>query len=189
MLEEQLIRKVAFDLTRKEGWNNVTFTKIARIKKLNKDVIENLYGPKIEIIKSLIREINRDSLNSVELDLNSSPRDHLFDLLMAHFDRSMPYQDILGPIIANQILKPCEMKDILLEILTSLTLLLKATNISTSGISGKMRIKGLLIIYVNSFRVWLKDSNPDLAKTMATLDHGLRQAEKISLFLWPSPKA
>ena len=184
MLEEELIRKAAFNLTRTDGWNNVTFEKISKVTNLDTDEIKKFYGSKIDIVKSLIREVTKDSLNSIELDLNNSPRDHLFDLLMAHFDRLMPYKDILGPIISAEVVKPCEMKDLFLEVVSSMRLLLKATNISTSGISGKLRIKGLFIIYINSFRVWLKDSSSDLAKTMATLDHGLIQAEKFSKFLW-----
>ena len=43
-----------------------------------------------------------------------------------------------------------------------------------------LRVKGLGVIYLMVFRVWLTDDSADLSRTMATLDSRLRQAEQFS---------
>ena len=55
----------------------------------------------------------------------------------------------------------------------------KISNISTHGIKGNLKIKGLLVIYFSSFLVWTKDNTNSLEKTMTALDKNLNQAEKI----------
>ena len=39
--------------------------------------------------------------------------------------------------------------------------------------------KELALVYLNALRVWLADDTEDMAKTMAALDRGLRQAEML----------
>ena len=41
-----------------------------------------------------------------------------------------------------------------------------------------MIIKGLFIIYIATFLVWIKDETKSLEKTMTSLDKNLDQAEK-----------
>ena len=43
-----------------------------------------------------------------------------------------------------------------------------------------LRVKGLGVIYLMVFRVWLTDDTADLSRTMAALDSRLRQAEQFS---------
>ena len=57
--------------------------------------------------------------------------------------------------------------------------MLEAAGVSVSGVFGAARVKGLVVVYANAFRVWLNDSTEDMAKTMAALDKGLRLAERM----------
>jgi ubiquinone biosynthesis protein COQ9 len=59
----------------------------------------------------------------------------------------------------------------------------KFTKISSTGIIGQMKIKGIFIIYISSFLVWIKDDSPSLEKTMKSLDNYLDQAGKILKFI------
>jgi hypothetical protein len=55
--------------------------------------------------------------------------------------------------------------------------MLETARISSSGMKGLIRTKGLAAIYLATLRVWLKDDSPDMAKTMASLDGYLRRVE------------
>jgi len=46
-----------------------------------------------------------------------------------------------------------------------------------------VRTKGLAVLYLAAMRAWLSDDSADLARTMAVLDRGLRQAEAAIRFL------
>ena len=53
------------------------------------------------------------------------------------------------------------------------------TNISQKGVSGRLNIKGILLIYIASFFTWMKDDSISLEKTMITLDKNLDYAGSI----------
>ena len=57
--------------------------------------------------------------------------------------------------------------------------MLEAARLSTSGCRGRLRVKGLMAIYLATLRVWLRDETNDLAKTMAALDGQLRRVEAL----------
>ena len=63
-----------------------------------------------------------------------------------------------------------------------MALILSAAGLSTSGLFGKLRIHGLLLIYTNAFRIWLLDDSPDFGKTMAVIDQDLHKAEFLMSF-------
>ena len=55
----------------------------------------------------------------------------------------------------------------------------KNANVSTSGLLGRINIKGILIIYFSTFLIWIKDDTDSLEKTMNSLDQNLDKAEKL----------
>ena len=57
--------------------------------------------------------------------------------------------------------------------------MLEAAGISSSGIVGILRVKGLILIYMRSLKVWLNDDSQDLSETMATLDRDLARADRL----------
>ena len=69
------------------------------------------------------------------------------------------------------------------DILESIVLMISYTNISCKGVLGHLKIKGILVIYISSFLVWMKDDSPSLEKTMTALDNYLNQAGKILNFV------
>ena len=57
--------------------------------------------------------------------------------------------------------------------------MLEAAGVSSSGLFGALRVKGLAMIYAEAYRVWLGDDSKDMAKTMATLDRALGRVERL----------
>ena len=62
----------------------------------------------------------------------------------------------------------------------SMAAMLETARISSSGVKGLVRTKGLAAIYLATLRVWLRDESPDMAKTMASLDGYLRRVEGLA---------
>ncbi len=62
----------------------------------------------------------------------------------------------------------------------SMAWMLEAAGLSSSGLCGRLRARGLALIHLNAFRVWLDDDSSDMAPTMAALDKGLCKAEKVA---------
>ena len=55
----------------------------------------------------------------------------------------------------------------------------KLSNIQTKGITGVIKLKGLIVIFFSTFLAWVKDDSHSLDKTMTVLDKYLMQAENI----------
>ena len=61
--------------------------------------------------------------------------------------------------------------------------MLEGAGLSAAGITGALRVKVLLGVWTATVRVWLRDEDPDLGRTMAALDRNLRRADGLgSLF-------
>jgi len=56
-------------------------------------------------------------------------------------------------------------------------------NISVRGLSGQLRLKGILIIYCSTFLIWMTDDSASLEKTMISLDNNLDKAGSILKFI------
>ena len=134
-----------------------------------------------------------DAASAASRDNNAddSPRDRLFDILMRRFDVLAPYKLGLAAILRDMPRDPFAGLCHLRRLRRSMTAMLEAAGIPSDGCGGQIRAKALAVIYANAVRVWLNDDSPDMAKTMAALDNGLAQAEKLAAIVWPTqaPKA
>ena len=61
--------------------------------------------------------------------------------------------------------------------------MLAAARIHKGGPLGRIAIKGVEFVYLETMRVWLDDDDPGLARTMAALDRSLRRGERAMQWL------
>lgn len=183
MINEEIILKAAMKLGKEEGWRWVTLTKIAKITGLEEIDIKKKYGSKAEILSNFSKEIDSTVVNNAEKNSTDSPRDYLFELLMARFDALLPYKSEIQSIICDQIFEPKDFNLFLNDRTNSMALILQAAGLPTSGFFGKLRIHGLLLIYTIAFRIWLLDDTPDFGKTMASINENLRKAESFMTYV------
>jgi len=98
--------------------------------------------------------------------------------LMRRFDAMKPERAALRRITRGLSCDPLVAVLSGPALLRSMAWMLEASGISTTGPAGRLRVKGLTVIYLDVLRTFLGDETPDLAKTMAALDRRLRQAER-----------
>jgi ubiquinone biosynthesis protein COQ9 len=55
--------------------------------------------------------------------------------------------------------------------------------VSTAGVRGELRVRGLVAVWLWTVRAWRADETEDLAHTMAALDTALRRAEQAAEWL------
>ncbi len=115
-------------------------------------------------------------------------RDRLFDLLMRRIDgfqaeragvqavlRALPFMPVTA--IALGVATQCAMAK-----------MLTAAGLSASGPRGLLRIKGLLGVWLWTFRAWERDESADLSATMAALDVALQRAEQLAATIGDVPR-
>ncbi len=172
----------ALGLAAERDWRDLSLAEIAEAAKVPLGKAYQIYPSKQAILDAFSRSIDAEVLadETMEQDWesdDSSARDRLFDVMMRRFDALQPYKAGLGNLLYDEARDPPAAISGLQRLLRSMAAMLETARISSSGVKGLIRTKGLAAIYLATLRVWLKDESPDMAKTMASLDGYLRRVE------------
>jgi AcrR family transcriptional regulator len=171
----------ALSLAGEKGWRATTMADIAARAEITLAEIYRVFPAKSDILKGFTRQIDEAVLAvGPDEDDGESPRDRLFDVMMRRFDALTPYRSGLDSISRDLRADPVAASVHSCALRRSLAWMLEAAGIPSDGIAGILRVKGLAVIYLMVFRVWLTDDSADLSRTMAALDSRLRQAEQFS---------
>jgi len=163
----------ALQLAAEQPWASVSMRDIAERADVTFDQLRKAFGSKTQIISGFIRAVDDKVLSSIgERDPGDSPRDTLFEVLMARFDAMAPFKEGLRSIERDTTLDTT----LFGSFLNSQRWMLMAAGFDGDGPRGVLRSSGLASLFGSVFRVWLDDDDPGLAKTMAALDRRLRRA-------------
>ena len=177
----------AFDIAAERGWNRMTVAQAARRAGLELGRARRRFPHRGAVLLRFGREADETALGAA---VPGSPvRDQLFDILMRRIDAMQTHR--AGILALFHVLPTNPPMAMLLASanLCSMAWLLEAAEISTSGPLGKLRVKGLLAVWLWTVRAWCADKSVDLAATMAALDRALRRAEAAECWLRPSRPA
>lgn len=166
-------------LAAESAWEFVTFDDIVAKAGVDSADAREYFDDKLDVIVAYGRQIDRRVLEAVTEDENLSCRDKLFDLLMERFDVLNENRAAVISMLHGFRSDP---KDAVLSfphLGKSMCKMLEGAGIETDGISGAIKVAGLMGIYLYAVRTWKEDDSPDMAKTMATIDKSLDKAESL----------
>jgi len=175
------IAQVTLKILSKKSWN---FLSISEVKQKSKIKI---FDKEIKNKHVLLRNINAYFDHVLSLDVRgmdkSNRKDMIFEVMMMRFDILQNNRKALLSIFKSFKSKPQELIFFLPYLLDSMILMANYANISVRGLSGQLRLKGILIIYCSTFLIWMKDDSASLEKTMTSLDNNLDKAGSILKFI------
>jgi len=176
------ILEAALKLAAERGWRRTGLADIARQAGVGLDQLCATFPSKAAIVGGLIRrtDVRALALGPAE---GSSARDRLFDMLMRRFDALAADRAGIAAILGDLCRDPATALCHAPRLMVSMAWMLEAAGLTASGPIGLLRVKGLAAVYLWALRAWLADDSRDLAKTMAALDRGLRQAEALAALL------
>jgi hypothetical protein len=133
------------------------------------------------------RQADQAALMGIPTDV--SARDKLFDVIMRRIDALQANRAGVNAVLRR--LPGMPPLALLLGLATerSMRWLLDACGVSTAGIAGALRVRGLVAVWLWTVRAWQTDESMDLSTTMAALDRALGQAERAAGWLGGSPAA
>lgn len=171
--------EAALDLSADIGWDMVTMTDIADKANISLAELSDLFDDKSDIVAVYGRMVDKKVLEAVGTATpDESPRDRLFEIIMERFDVLNDHRDGVVSILSSFRLDPKEAVISLPHLARSMTWMMEAAGLDTSGIKGAICMTGLTLVYANVLRVWVTDDSADLSKTMAVLDKSLGRAEQ-----------
>ncbi len=117
------------------------------------------------------------AIDSEELE-QMTVRERLFELIMRRLEAMRPYREGLRRLASGRCGDP-EMGLAALGNVRRLTgWLAESAGGPVAGLRGCAARSAILAVYASTFRVWLRDTSDDLAKTMASLDRNLDRLEQ-----------
>jgi AcrR family transcriptional regulator len=174
----------AMKLAAERPWREVTLAEIAAAARVDLAQLYEAYASKAAIVTALMRKADSEVVAGFDpSSLDEPVRDRLIDALMRRLDALAPYKNAVGSILRDLGTDPVSALCMLPGFLNSMAWTLEAAGVGSSGLGGRLRVKGLALIYASTVRVWLRDDSPDLGRTMAFLDRRLSQAEHLVRFV------
>lgn len=171
----------ALSLAATMPWDMVGLGDIADEAKMGLAELSDYFDDKSDILVAYGRSIDRKVLDSVgKSSPDENPRDRLFDIIMERFDVIGENREAIVSILNSFRLDPKQAVISLPHLGRSMTWILEAAGMETSGVKGAIRVAGLTGIYLNVLRTWIEDDSEDLSKTMAVLDRNLTRAEQVA---------
>lgn len=159
-------------------WDRVRLGDIAERAGVDLVTLRALFADKGAILAAFSERIDRAVLSSLDPEMSDEPaRERLFDVMMARLDALAPYREAVGSIMRAYGRDPVALLAWNAGAQRSMTWMLEAAGIGSSGRLGALRAQGLAVAFARTLRVWLDDDDPGLARTMATLDRRLRDGE------------
>jgi len=158
-------------------WSEIALADIAKEAEMPFHELYRHASHKSDILLFISAMLDRQMLAEASPTESMSPRDQLFDLIMARMDKLQLHRASYKNLIRGVLKDPSLAWVGFLSLRKTLSWILIAANLSPEGVQGQIRMKGLGFIYANTLKTWWRDESSDLEKTMATLDKSLQQAE------------
>ena len=167
----------ALKLAGERPWAQISLREIAREAGLSLAELHEAAPSKSHVVRAFLRRIDAAVLAGPAPDLSEPVRDRLFDVLMRRFDALKPHKAAVSSIVDGLTRDPLQALCGWPALLRSMSWMLEAAGLDTSGIRGALRAKGLALVWLSSLRTFLTDESEDLSATMAALDAALKRAE------------
>jgi AcrR family transcriptional regulator len=175
------LRQALLDLVEQRGWIDLSMADVAEHAGLSLAAAHRAYRSKAAILVGLTKALDERLMEGLEGDpLEGSAKDRLFDLLMRRFDILKADREAYRRLMKQLPATPGEFAVLLCRLRRSLSLMLEAAGLSSSGLKGELRLQGLGAVYTAGLRAFANDDSEDLSKTMAEVDKRLGQAERLS---------
>ena len=146
--------------------------------------IYKYFPSKIAIVGALLERSTDLIISSDEPYSSNEPvHDRLIDNILKRFDILEQDKQAIISIVKDTKFDPLANLFLAPKLFNSMAQTLEKSGINSSGLVGMMRIKGVTVIYLMAFNIWMHDNSPDLEKTMAFLDRRLKQAVQIASVL------
>ena len=173
-----LMIDTALKLAARDGWAQLCIRDIAAASNIPISEALAIFPSKQVILTAFRNRIDQTVVAGTELDsFEGTVRDRLFDILMRRLEALIPWKEGVAAIVRDTLRDPLAGLHSISSLNRSMALMLECAGISSSGLRGCTRIRGLTVIYLFVLRHWLHEDSTDMAPTMAELDRRLRTAE------------
>ena len=163
------------------GWSRMTVADAAREAGLPLDRARERFPVRACVLTRLGLQADRTALAGDSV--TGTVRERLFDALMRRFDVLQQHRGGVRALLRGLPLDPALALMLAGGTGRSMAWMAQAAGLGTTGITGGLRVAGLVGVWMQTLRAWDRDDSPDLSGTMAALDRALDRAESLGRML------
>jgi hypothetical protein len=178
---DQTLITAAFQRAADVGWARLTIVDAARAAGLSLAEARVRFPGKLALLRRFGAMLDAAALASAPAD--GPPRDRLFDLIMSRFDAMKPHRAGLRALLRHLPGDPALVLGLGCATRRSMRWMLQAAGISTTGVRGELRVRGMVGVWLWALRAFERDATDDLAPTMAALDTALTRVHAAGAWL------
>ncbi len=169
----------ALNLLKLKSWSKISIKEIFRKAKVKQIDAFSEAKEKKDILYLINYYFDEEIIKQISNNEGLNKHDKIFESLMLRFEIYNNHRKAVINLF-NYVIKNSDLIFFILPlIIKSLNVVLESSDISSDGIIGKLKIDGLLIVFITVFLVWKDDKTSNLEKTMVALDRNLNRAEVI----------
>jgi AcrR family transcriptional regulator len=168
----------AFALIAEVGWSRLSLVAAARRAGVEPAAAYRELRSKGAVLGALSRRLDEAMLAIEAAELvGLPPRDRVFELMMRRLEALAPFRPGLERLARDAGRDPCLVLASACRLDRSLAWLQDAAGLRNSGVRARIARRLLTAAYLQTLRVWRKDTAPDLGTTMVELDKQLRRVQ------------
>lgn len=169
------------------GWHRASLVEAVRAAGLDLARTRQRFPSKFSVLLRFGSIADQAALTGATTD--GPVKDRLFDILMRRFDVLQAHR--AGVVAVLDAAKFDPMLALFLARLSARSMgwLLEGAGLSASGLRGRLRVKGLLAVWLYATRAWTQDDSADLSATMTAADKALDRAGEFARHLGDEPAA
>jgi len=175
---KQQVIETALKIIGEKGWRATSLPLIADAMQISLPAFYAVCDSREALVTMIFEHFDVGMLKEAdEVDASGSARDRLFDMIMLRLEAMEPYKPAVAAMIKEVRGDVAVHRNLRRSFSRSLQWLLEGAHLHYDGLKRTIVSIGLSRIYLSTLRVWIKDDDAGLAKTMAHLDRELRQTE------------
>lgn len=178
---DNLLQK-ALHIIKEKGWNHFELIHLVSDDVSAADVYQR-FPNRFCVLEALGRHLDQLTLKNIEtFDDKETQKDRLFSIFMTRVDVLTPYKQVIHVLWRDLWKDPLVALSSVPQGINSVTWILQAAGLDTTGILGALRVKAFAVCYLATIYAWLQDDSQDLDVTMEALDSNLRRLEMLPQF-------
>jgi len=181
ILPQSRIIVATLKLMAQKDWGNCTLGDIATLAKVPQAAVQKTFQNKDEILPLLVEYFDSEVSRAIGKNLEKgTPEDRLFEVMMARFDVIQSHRTALLRFLHSVKHDPSPLRFLVPAQMKSMQKMLCIAGLGQEEPQNTLAVLGLGAVYLASLYCWQKDHSKDMTATMASLDRGLKRAEKLA---------
>lgn len=160
------------------GWHRASIVEAARVAGLDLGRTRRRFPAKCVVLMRFGAIADAAALSGASAE--GPLKDRLFDMLMRRFDVLQAHRAGVLAVLDAAAFDPLTGLLLARASERSMGWMLEGAGIGASGLRGRLRVKGLLAVWLWAVRAWRTDDSADLTATMTATDKALDRAGELA---------